>query len=436
LDQERTYKWIQERLRELNSGTLSEQDLARLKDIARNDPFVADALEGFHAHPNGEHAHHLHVIEQKIKQTKRERRRWLIPNLAVTAIAASVLLIIATYAVIMRIEKDSQETVFVFVAPDSLLTGDTAVTDLALEEETKSLDETGAESAGKPSMKESAHPAQPSSTSSRDKTDIPIPPGPETKSTGIATSAEPAKTPDVIEPLPGATMKEDDDAKSVAEGVVLSSKTEIARSKKDEGYFANQMNAAQMNSRVTGRVVNAQRGEAIAGAKLSVNYTNQLFYTDILGNFELSVPEPDAVLQVTFTGLTDSTLIIRPGEENIVVGLNEGAMIPQMVTSGANTKGPVSSKKNPAIESHLLFTSYLASSSSLQLTTEPSAARRKVTIAFKVRKDGRPVDINVSESSRDKTYDEEAKRLIDSGPEWVCPGGEYPCVRQYTFYFR
>ena len=114
MDQELTYKWIQERLRELNSGTLSEQDRLRLVEIAKHDPFVSDALEGFHAHPDEEHAQHLQAITAKIKQPKRERRRWLIPNLTVTAIAASILLIVATYAVITRIEHKTDETLFVF----------------------------------------------------------------------------------------------------------------------------------------------------------------------------------------------------------------------------------------------------------------------------------------------------------------------------------
>jgi len=71
LDQELTYKWIQERLRELHSGTLSEQDRLRLVEIAKDDPFVSDALEGFHAHPDEAHAEHLDAIAAKIKQTKR-----------------------------------------------------------------------------------------------------------------------------------------------------------------------------------------------------------------------------------------------------------------------------------------------------------------------------------------------------------------------------
>ena len=141
MDQELTYKWIQERLRELHSGTLSEQDRLRLVEIAKDDPFVSDALEGFHAHPDEAHAEHLDAIAAKIKQTKRARRRWLIPNLTVTAIAASILLIVATYTVITRMEKSSDETLFVFVAPDSLAQHDSLAGGMAMESTSQPVDD-------------------------------------------------------------------------------------------------------------------------------------------------------------------------------------------------------------------------------------------------------------------------------------------------------
>jgi TonB family protein len=196
------------------------------------------------------------------------------------------------------------------------------------------------------------------------------------------------------------------------------------------------MDPALMQMRVAGLVVDANSSQPVPAAKIAVDYTNQYFYSDIQGYFELSVPEPEAVLQVMQTGYADSLVVVRPGDEHISVGLKTADIIAPIIQHGIKGKGPVSVKKNPAIESHLVFSQYLKAASSLQLTTEPSAARRKVTVTFTVRKDGRPVDVTVVESSRDKTYDDEAVRLIQNGPDWVCPGGEYPCVRRYTFYFR
>jgi outer membrane biosynthesis protein TonB len=437
LDQERTYKWIQDRLRELHSGTLSEQDLARLQEMARTDPFIADAMEGFYAHPGSEHATRLHSIEQKIKQTKRERRRWLVPNLTVTAIAASVMVIVATYAVISRMQKDNEETLFVFVAPDSLTTtdstSDSITPDIAMQEDARYSSESKEE---KTESANTIPPPEKNQESIADNKASKAPPvvaeqpGQKEK----VTEVQPKSTLST-QSAPAAAAPVDDDIAPQTKDLAISSKTEIARSKSDEGFYANQMNPDLMYSRVTGHVVDAATGIPLS-AKILVNYSNEFIYTDARGYFEFSIPEPVAVVQVSFSGLVDSTFLVKQGEENIQVGLRTDALIPNQAMAGAKNKGPVISLRDPLIESHLLFSSYVHSNALLQLTPEPSAARRKVVIEFKVKKDGRPTDLTVIETSRDKTYDSEAVRLIKEGPEWVCFGGEYPCTRRYTFYFR
>ncbi len=441
MDQETTYKWIQERLRELNSGTLSEADRQRLVAIAKEDPFVADALEGFHATPEIDHTISLDKLAQRIQPTRRERRRWLIPNLTVTAIAASFLVILATYGVITQVQKKNEESVLVMVAPDSTFMTDTVVNDLAMESEddvsTQEIKSIPSEPAAKTAVRESA----PVASSTRNETKVQ--PGSEQSESGPsdATSTEPIKS---IKPssIPAAPPSLDDqimmtEDKSIQTQPVLAgaASKESSRAKRDEGYYANQMDPDVMRSRVTGSVVDVLTGVPIAPAKLLVSYSNQLFFADAQGQFELSIPETEAVIQVTSPGYTDSTFIVKQGEGNILVGLNVAAK--ELLNAPlAKTKGPVYTIKNPAIESFLNIHQYITSSSTLQLTTDPSSARRKVTVEFRVNNEGRPKNISVLESSRDKTYDGEAIRLIESGPEWVCPDGEYPCMRQYTFYFR
>jgi hypothetical protein len=235
---------------------------------------------------------------------------------------------------------------------------------------------------------------------------------------------------------PATTVYADDEIKAADEDIPVQSKTEIARANRDEGYYANQMNPALMQSRVIGQIADANSGAPIMSARLAVDYSNQLFYTNIEGGFELQLPQPKALLQVTYPGYADTAFIIKPSEENLVVAMKPGNILSSNVMAGAKTKGPVPSGTLNPVTSFHTFYNYIAAASSLQLTSEASSARRKVTIEFTVRKDGRPKDIKVVESSRDKTYDDEAKRLLESGPDWVCLDGEYPCTRSYTFYFR
>ena len=109
MDQEKTYRWVQDRLRELHSGTIAEADRHKLAALAKENPFVADALEGFELYPHINHAEHLESLTHRITGVKRVRRRWLIPNLTVTAVAASLILIVGFWAVMSRLSSDEKQ---------------------------------------------------------------------------------------------------------------------------------------------------------------------------------------------------------------------------------------------------------------------------------------------------------------------------------------
>jgi TonB family protein len=436
LAQELTYKWIQDRLRELNAGTLSEEDRKRLTSIASEDPFVADALEGFDVHADTSHDVYLEAIRKKITHQKRDRRRWLIPNLTVTAIAASALIIIATYAVMSKLEKDSEQDIFVFVSPDSLDHADTTSAIVAAEQPSPAVEKITEPSA--PTSFEKENDVAATRATKPESTSGGTAPGTMAKADTRAIDGVPVTAPPVERKLESTTAL-DDAAKedivvseTAAQTAVLAGKESA---KRDEGYFANQMNPALMQQRVTGQVVDQQSNDPIAGVKLATSFSNQLLYTDVHGQFELSVPENDVVVQASHPGYNDQFQVLQPGQDDVIVGMMQSPIFAP-ANAAMESKGPVYTAKNPAVEAHIMFSNYLKTASTLQLTTEPSAARRKVSLSFKVKPNGKPSDITILESSRDKTYDDEAIRLIKDGPEWYCPGGGFPCERVYTIYFR
>ena len=93
----------------MNAGTITDADLRQLEVLAKEDPFVADALEGYQANPDTDHSLNLDSLESRIKSHKLERRRWLIPNLAVTAVAACLILIVGFYAVMSKLSKSDDQ---------------------------------------------------------------------------------------------------------------------------------------------------------------------------------------------------------------------------------------------------------------------------------------------------------------------------------------
>lgn len=121
MDHELTYDWIAGRLGELLTGRLTPADEVKLREVARQDQFVADALEGFEAHPEADHSAVLTALAAHIQHHPLPRRRWLIPNLAITAVAASIVLLIAAYAVMVRIKPEERMREFTLLSKDSVV---------------------------------------------------------------------------------------------------------------------------------------------------------------------------------------------------------------------------------------------------------------------------------------------------------------------------
>lgn len=415
MDQEQTYKWIQARLRELDSGSISEEDRLRLVDIALKDPFVADALEGFHAHPEADHDHHLNSIEQKITLTKRNRRSWLIPNLAVTAIAASFIIILATYAVLMRMDKDSNETEFVFVSPDSILISDPASGAVAMEDESRGAieqEDANALTSNRADQPTSQQP--PSATPTAEET------------FSNPTNSGVAKT-NTTSPTGGNAKM--NDATTFSDPKASSKSTK-------ENANANQAQYTLTEKRLTGRVTDAATGLPLPYAPFLASNSNKLTFTDDQGNFEVMVSEPEVVLQIKSTGFEDTTFVLASNTDRATIALRTSTADKTQKSTRSSQSNNTAESQRTAITSYFAFSQYIASSSLIPLGTGITSTGKKVTVAFEVTSTGRPQKIKVVTSSGDKSYDAEAIRLINKGPDWVCSKGETSCVRSYTFYFQ
>jgi hypothetical protein len=390
LVQEKTYKWIQARLREIDSGTLSEKDLARLKEIALEDPFVADALEGFHAHPYTDHADHLTAIEDKINVQKRARRRWLVPNLAVTAIAACLLLLIGAYAVIMRMDNEPSETLFVFVEPDSLLNVDSLAGAVAMEA------------------------------------------SPVTEGVSIEKANEPRGAVLESEESQSLAMRGERKAeKPAAKSTTINRQPSNLNDKIVAPAVALQ---EQKSIRIKGQVVDAATKEPLAFSPYLLGYSNQLAFTDGNGNFEIESPEKEFIINLKHKGYGEKTMVMSAATKVIALNQIPGNEIAgQLIDAGQKS---VDSEINRNTVAYFAFRNFIDASSTLPLGTGVSDKGKKVVVEFVVLSSGRPSQIKITESTGDEKYDAEAIRLVSYGPDWVCVGGEESCKRSYIFYFQ
>ncbi len=108
-------------MHDLHSGILSDADQLRMEEIAKTDPFIRDALEGYQAHADHDHSLLLKVLSERIQNKSKSRRPKLLPlsrGWVLQAVAASLVLILATWAVIYYVGKED-EVVFVAAQPES-----------------------------------------------------------------------------------------------------------------------------------------------------------------------------------------------------------------------------------------------------------------------------------------------------------------------------
>jgi hypothetical protein len=437
LDQEKTYKWIQDRLRELNAGTITEVDFHQLETLAKEDPFVADALEGYQLHPDFDHTESLDSLAKKIKPFKLKRRRWLIPNLTVTAVAASLILIVGFYAVMTRIStrenKDlagaasehqlgiekSGDTFAIVPDKENSIVAAEPDQPIAAAEATRS--EIQRKSVEKPS------------SAKADKKEIAATSRTRSQPADETYAIEDTKTKGVSPPYGNET-----DQNILDKQPAVLAETEA----KDAGYYANQMNPQVMAQRVSGKVTSVD-GDPLIGVNLLVKGTNLVTVSDLGGKFELYLPNGESQVDITYGGFENAEVTFTPGQENVHIQLKtissqelnavSGSAAPASRAQNASPK--MSTVTKPADE-NILFVDYLKTNSKFPLAENLTAPAKIVTLEFFIGADGQPGQVKVIQSSGEKNLDDEAVRLIRKGPDWDCGEAKYPCKVKYSIYFR
>ena len=433
--QEATYKWVQDRLRELHAGNISVDDRQQLQQLAQDDPFIADALEGFESHPHYPHLRTLNDLTSRIRPVKRVRRRWLIPNLTVTAVAASMILIVGFWAVMSRINKDDEfataETSHEVIIDDSAALAESGGRDQDQLVATEELSEPESSTTADAVEKQSSRTAAPGSITK---------PG----SSAVAKQAEKsptdiAVTRDEIAVSPSSATTVLSESATPAEATIV--QDDVKEEAHDPMYFANQMDPGIMARRAAGRVI-SESGTPLIGANLSIRNTNLGTASDLDGKFELFLPTPESTVDISFSGYEGASVKLKQGEEDVAILLPEVKIdraytkTQQAETAGRKTPTGAAVMNASTANQQIAYTDYLRNNSRYPLKDNLYTPGRDVTVKFDVTANGEPTRVRIATSSNDRQLDEEAMRLIRKGPLWVCDGEQYPCEITYTIYFR
>lgn len=357
-------------------GLRKGKEAHRLEKESMQDPFLADAMDGYNQ-VEGNHEQRIEQLRIQISARSTKKRN----TYAIIWSVAACLVIgfgISSYFLFL---KETPEPVIPIIPQK----------EIALVPTKTKTDST---------------PISPVSTKQADKKDI------------IAKSRTTISKPPSA-PITTMPMEEETSGQMVAatdEEVIMTTGASDPESVKKMRIA--KMAVIPTNDIIKGKVTD-QKGEPLIGASVMYKGTNIGTVTDVNGEFSLLKKAENKQLTAQYIGYdpvevpvdTSRTMLIAMNEDQ--KGLSEVVVVGHGVNKKANkdnTPQPVDGKRK--------YLKYLKKN--LVRPTDETCAqvKGKVVLTFLVNRDGRPFHIKVKKSLCESS-DKEAIRLVQEGPDWT-----------------
>ncbi|MFQ5447555.1 MAG: TonB family protein [Saprospiraceae bacterium] len=407
-------------LRRWFSGDATRNDERELEVLAKDDPFVAEAMEGYRALPDDDHALAVTHLKVRLRQHYGKKRRGVV-FYAVRAAAAGAVLV-AAWMVLQQVNQSAiggrdmaeaekkvaplrADTVFnssESVAPETVET----VRDVAA----------GQPKELQPEPIEQPSPNEPAPSNVEADEAYQSEPVPVVVSAGKAPAADSAA---------GFREKEE-----LAAGVTM----------QDEVAAAHPIPPAERKvsaRHISGRVTGAN-GEPLIGASILDKGNGQGTVTDINGGFSMEVGDSSTTLTITHTGY-ESREVQLGADSSVEVQLEDDAeQLQEVAVTGLSARKAkrrdARTSAAPAAPSpkggFRKFKRYLRKNLRYPETAVQNGVEGTVRLRFRVADGGRPTDFEVLDSLG-AGCDAEAIRLLKEGPKWAPPG-----VAVYSIKFK
>jgi hypothetical protein len=423
-------------------GQLSPMQMHAMEKAAMDDPFLADALEGFQfSQDQKTELEQLRTkLDQRIGQNDSTGKKGVIRMTWLKAAAA--IIIIAGLGILAQqfLIKQNDPVVDDLTKKQSPVSlADTAEENITGNKNTAS-EQPGNNETGKqtpaPGIKTSPDQQISSNTGTAQQT---VPPA--NQATDKNLSAEPSVTgnaENVIRPTADNaviakknTEKEQSDKKSFADSLEnITSFKDLAESKQkaENARFYNkkQNEGLFFTNKYNYRVVDAQNNP-VPFANITNTKDGVGTYTDIKGNFNLI--SIDSVLDVQIRSLgynpLNYKLVPSGAANNIILQEDDKARLDIM----ANNRKVVSSRareETSELEEPEAgwgnYNTYVANNLNIPGNIREKNKGSEVELSFSVDKNGQPVNIKITRSSNCIECDTEAIRLLKEGPKWKRKG--------------
>jgi TonB family protein len=417
------------------SADARRHDEQALEALAKSDPFLAEALEGYRSMPERNHGAAVTRLKADLRSKYQKKRKgagfyaWRIAAIGAVLLAAWLLLQ----------QFDQSNNAPAGIAETAVQPADTSA--LAPSTPVEPSDE-GQWAAGQ--NEESLHDnTQRQETLSAQKDQGQAAPIAETKSVPVIPAkpdSEEARQFSNVQPAQeqelaanDATIPTEGRAAEVAAPAGAQAPPTAARKLNDDDLAISNKTkpgAVEAVRHISGKVTDGA-GNPLIGANVLVEKTNLGAVTNVDGTYALAVPNQATTLLFSYTGYEDRQVVI--GQSNSIdVQMTESLAALQEVAVLGLKKGKSEAGQAEPKGGFEKFEKYLAEKLQYPSAAAKAGVEGEVVTSFKVNKDG-----SLSEFRTVKPLgygcDEEAIRLLREGPKWKAPAGTYAT---YGIFFK
>ena len=398
-------------------GLRKGKEAHRLEKESMQDPFLADAMDGYNQ-VEGNHEQRIEKLRMQVSAHSAKKKS----TYAITwSIAACLIIGFGISSYFLFLKKSMTDEVFIAEESVSIKLAEPAAPPTPAIPATPTVPATPQKeiALATTKVKTDSTPISEITARQADKKDM---------IAEIQTTSQPQGAPVAAVPM----MEEVSEETAALQEVVATMDTFESESDK-KMKLAKVATILPQNNMIKGRVTDG-KGEPLIGASVTYKGTNIGTITNMNGEFSLVKKDDKKRLTAQFIGYdpveirvdTSRTMLIAMNENqqalNEVVVVGYGAKKKKKsVTAGTVVKGDEQANKDitpqPVIGKRN-YQKYLKENLVRPTDEKCAQVKGKVILTFLVNKEGRPFYIKVKESLCESA-DKEAIRLIQEGPDWV-----------------
>ena len=398
-------------------GLRKGKEAHRLEKESMQDPFLADAMDGYNQ-VEGNHEQRIEKLRMQVSAHSAKKKN----TYAITwSIAACLIIGFGISSYFLFLKKSMTDEVFIAEESVSTKLAEPAAPPTPAIPATPTVPATPQKeiALATTKVKTDSTPISEITARQADKKDM---------IAKIQTTSQPQGAPVAAVPM----MEEVSEETAALQEVVATMDTFESESDK-KMKLAKVATILPQNNMIKGRVTD-EKGEPLIGASVTYKGTNIGTITNMNGEFSLVKKDDKKRLTAQFIGYdpveirvdTSRTMLIAMNENkqalNEVVVVGYGAKKnKKSVTAGTVVNGNEQANKDitpqPVIGKRK-FQKYLKENLVRPTDEKCAQVKGKVVLTFLVNKEGRPFSIKVKESLCESS-DKEAIRLIQEGPDWI-----------------